>query len=194
MNRVLTVDNYQKMPWKNGQGFTLEIARSHGNGLVDFDWRVSIADVKTAGSFSYFPNRKRIIGVLDGGLGLTLHIDQNAPVALYQKQFLHFHGESDVHAELLDEAIRDFNLIYNPDKYAARLQWLNTQDVGSWISDASQVLIFNAKNKLKIIVDAEQYQLNEFETLLVENNHHSRQFSVEADSHYDFCIIELFSK
>ncbi len=37
------------------QGSTLEVARSHGEGLDDFDWRVSIADVKTAGTiFSFY--------------------------------------------------------------------------------------------------------------------------------------------
>lgn len=54
MTQILTTQDYRNMPWKNGQGSTLELARSHGEGLDDFDWRVSIADVKTAGSFSFF--------------------------------------------------------------------------------------------------------------------------------------------
>ena len=56
MIQVLTAtEHYRKMPWKNGLGSTLEVARSHGEGLDDFDWRISIADVKNEGSFSYFP-------------------------------------------------------------------------------------------------------------------------------------------
>ncbi len=69
---------------ENGQGSTLEL-HSHGEGLDDFDWRVSIADVKAAGAFSFFQNRQRIIGVLEGE-GLTLHVDKN-PVTLKQKSF-----------------------------------------------------------------------------------------------------------
>lgn len=193
MNRVLTAEHYQKMPWKNGQGFTLEIARSHGEGLDDFDWRVSIAEVKTAGSFSHFPNRKRIIGVLDGA-GLTLHVDQLASVTLYQKQFFAFNGASDVYAELVDQAIRDFNLIYNPEKYAARLQWFNTQQMTPWISDADNVLLFNHKGGLNVTIDGGVHRLNEFETLRVDNPKCSMQFMVEPQASYDFCVIELFEK
>ncbi|ELZ5939646.1 HutD family protein [Providencia vermicola] len=195
MTRVLSAENYQKMPWKNGQGFTLEIARSHGVGLTDFDWRVSIADVKTAGAFSHFPNRKRIIGVLDGGSGLALHIDQKAAVTLRQKQFFAFHGESDVYAELLDETIRDFNLIYNPEKYAAHLHWFHTQQSPvPWISDAERVLIFNIADQLNVTVDGKSYALNAFETLLVENEGNSLAYIAASLSEYDFCLIELFSK
>lgn len=194
MIRVLTAKNYQKMPWKNGQGFTLEIARSHGVGLTDFDWRVSIADVKAAGAFSYFPSRKRIIGVLDGGEGLILQVDKNSPVTLRQKQFFAFHGESDVYAELLGEAIRDFNLIYNPDKYIARLQWFNTHNVTQWISDADRVLIFNASGELGVTIGLNSHTLKEFETLLVENDGNSLQYNLVTQPKSDFCLIELFAK
>lgn len=193
MNKVLTPDDYQTMQWKNGLGSTLEIARSHGQGLVDFDWRVSIADVNAAGDFSFFPNKKRIIGVLEGA-GLTLHIDNKAPVTLYQKEFLSFDGESTVYTELLNGAIRDFNLIYNPDKYAARLQWQNTQYITSWISDADQILVFNASAKLKMNLDTKCYELNQFETLLIHNDGLSLQFQPESHANNDFCLIELFKK
>lgn len=192
MIQVLAVENYKKMPWKNGQGFTLEIARSHGTGLSDFDWRISIADVKSAGAFSHFPNRKRIIGVLDGGAGLILNVDQKAPVTLHQKQFFSFDGESDVYAELLDEPIRDFNLIYNPDRYCARLQWINAQAMSSWISDADRVIIFNATDQLDLYVNGEQRQLTLFETALVENDGKSLQYVIGSQTAHDFCLIELF--
>lgn len=194
MIQVLTAENYQKMPWKNGQGFTLEIARSHGVGLADFDWRVSIADVKSAGEFSYFPNRKRIIGVLDGGDGLVLNIDQQAPITLHQKQFFAFDGESDVHAELLDEPIRDFNLIYNPAKYRARLQWINGEVLSSWISDADRVLIFNTAAQLDLCLGDKQCQLTAFETALIENDGKSLQYVVSSQTPHNFCLIELFVK
>lgn len=194
MIQVLAVENYKKMPWKNGQGFTLEIARSHGTGLSDFDWRISIADVKSAGAFSHFPNRKRIIGVLDGGTGLILNVDQKAPVTLHQKQFFAFDGENDVYAELLDEPIRDFNLIYNPDRYCARLQWINAQAMSSWISDADRVIIFNATDQLELYINDEQRQLTLFETALVENDGKSLQYVIGSQTAHDFCLIELFTR
>lgn len=194
MIQVLTVENYKRMPWKNGQGFTLEVARSHGSGLADFDWRVSIADVKSAGSFSHFSNRKRIIGVLDGGAGLVLNVDQKPPAILHQKQFFAFDGESDVHAELLDEPIRDFNLIYNPDKYRARLQWVNSQGMSSWVSDADQVVIFNAAAQLDLGIEDEQHQLAVFATALIENDGKSLQYDIGSHMPHDLCLIELFAR
>ncbi len=193
MIQVLTEQDYRKMPWKNGQGFTLEIARSHGEGLENFDWRVSIADVKEAGAFSHFPNKQRVIGVLEG-IGLTLHVDENKPVTLMQKQFFAFHGENNVQAELVDGVIRDFNLIYNPEKYLARFQWVNTSSVSSWISDASEILIFNTSAKLNLCIDEEKYSLKTFETLLVKNKGTLLQIIPEAHNNFDFCVIELFLK
>ncbi|MFW1875203.1 HutD family protein, partial [Acinetobacter baumannii] len=64
MIELISADQYKKMLWKNGAGFTLEIARSQGN--TDFEWLISMADVSTSGPFSLFPNKQRIIRVLDG--------------------------------------------------------------------------------------------------------------------------------
>ncbi|MGL5952904.1 MAG: HutD/Ves family protein [Providencia rustigianii] len=193
MIQVLTNQDYKNMPWKNGLGFTLEVARSHGEGLENFDWRVSIADVKSAGSFSYFPNKRRIIGVLEG-TGLTLQIDKNPQVRLLQKQFHAFDGESEVYAELLEEAIRDFNLIYNPEKYLARLQWIDTPSTTSWVSHASQVIVFNLQGQLNLQVEEQPYQLNDFETLLVKKDTMPWGYIAAPENHGDFCVIELFER
>ncbi len=48
MIELIRADQYTKMLWKNGAGFTLEIARSQGEG--DFEWRISMADVTTSGA------------------------------------------------------------------------------------------------------------------------------------------------
>ncbi|MEY0974246.1 HutD/Ves family protein [Providencia huaxiensis] len=165
MTQILTTQDYRNMPWKNGQGSTLELARSHGEGLDDFDWRVSIADVKTAGAFSFFQNRQRIIGVLEGG-GLILHVDKNPAVTLQQKEFFAFNGDSEVYAELIQGAIRDFNVIYNPEKYQARLQWVNTELINSWVSGASEILIFNIAPSLGMKINSDSFYLKPFETLL----------------------------
>lgn len=193
MIQKLTAQDYKKMPWKNGQGFTLELARSHGEGLENFDWRVSIADVKSAGSFSFFPNKQRIIGLLEGS-GIVLQIDKNPPVSLLQKQFHAFNGESDVYAELINEAIRDFNLIYNPEKYSARLQWVSCESENSWISNGNCVLIFNLQGKLELQIDGQRSVLNDFETLLVEKTGSPAQYIASPEHHGDFCVIELFER
>lgn len=193
MIQVLSTAHYIKMPWKNGQGFTLEIARSHGDGLDDFDWRISIADVKTAGVFSHFLNKQRIIGVLEGD-ELVLHLEQQVPVTLKNKQFFAFQGEENVYAEVPQGPIRDFNLIYDPQRYTARLQWINAISTESWLSDADQVIIFNSYSELSIWVDGTEYHLAEQETLLVKKNQKIQKFTLGKLSHYDLCVVELFLK
>ncbi len=74
------------------------MARSHGEGLDDFDWRVSIADVKAAGAFSFSKSTTYYWSI--GREGLTLHVDKNPAVTLKQKSFA-FNGESEVYAELI---------------------------------------------------------------------------------------------
>lgn len=52
MIELIRADQYTKMLWKNGAGFTLEIARSQGE--ADFEWRISMADVQLPDHFRYF--------------------------------------------------------------------------------------------------------------------------------------------
>ena len=47
-------------PWRNGGGVTRELASSP-EGVDDFDWRVSIAEVTASGDFSRFPGVDRTI-------------------------------------------------------------------------------------------------------------------------------------
>jgi environmental stress-induced protein Ves len=54
-------------PWKNGGGLTREIVcQPPGTALLDFDWRVSIAQIASDGPFSAFPGIDRVITLLDG--------------------------------------------------------------------------------------------------------------------------------
>lgn len=195
MIQVLTAaEDYRKMPWKNGLGSTLEVARSQGEGLENFEWRISIADVKNAGSFSHFPNKQRVLGVLEGR-GLALKIDGRDPINILEKQFIAFHGEQDVHAELLENEIRDFNLIYDPEKFLARLQWVSEPSFSPFLSDAKYVFIFTHSKSLNVKVNQQEFALNEFETLQIsdEVNVHTC-LSFESESSFDFCLIELFEK
>ncbi|NLP54612.1 HutD family protein [Acinetobacter baumannii] len=155
------------MLWKNGAGFTLEIARSQGE--ADFDWRISMADVTTTGPFSLFPNKQRIISVLDGQ-GMVLHVDDLPAKTLNQGDIFAFHGESQVQSELVDGAIRDLNLIYDPAKFHARFQWLNEAAEQAFISSADLIFIFNQGGETEVNVDDDFVQLAAHETLKIEKN------------------------
>ncbi|OTL17641.1 hypothetical protein B9X79_12740 [Acinetobacter pittii] len=155
------------MLWKNGAGFTLEIARSQGE--ADFDWRISMADVTTSGPFSLFPSKQRIISVLDGQ-GMVLHVDDLPAKKLNQGDIFAFDGESQVKSELVDGAIRDLNLIYDPAKFHARFQRLNDAAEQTFISSADLIFIFNQGAETEVNVDDHSFQIAATETLKIEKN------------------------
>ena len=106
----LTTADYQRMPWKNGQGSTTQLI-SAANNAGSFDWRLSIAEVGQSGPFSDFSGYDRIITLIEGaGMVLTFNgsmerrIDQAfAP--------LPFDGSWQTECTLLDGPLRDFNLM-----------------------------------------------------------------------------------
>jgi environmental stress-induced protein Ves len=105
---------YQRMPWRNGQGMTTEIAVADGIG-GRFRWRLSIADVAQSGPFSNFAGYERIIAVV-AGVGMRLEVAGRAPVVLDgASDPFAFPGEAATSCTLLDGPIRDFNLIYDRD-------------------------------------------------------------------------------
>ncbi|MBY0302725.1 HutD family protein [Sphingomonas ginsenosidimutans] len=61
------------VPWKDGGGITRTIAAGpEGAGLDDFDWRLSMAEVRAAGAFSRFEGIDRHLAVLEGELALDI--------------------------------------------------------------------------------------------------------------------------
>lgn len=165
MIEVFKADQYTKMLWKNGAGYTLEIARNVGD--TDFDWRISMADVTTSGPFSLFPNKQRIISVLNGQ-GMVLHVDNLPAKTLKQGDIFAFHGESQVHSELVDGVIRDLNLIYDPAKFHARFQRVDGTEAQTFLSSADLIFIFNSGSETEVVIEDKAFLLAAHETLKIE--------------------------
>ncbi|WP_447506758.1 HutD/Ves family protein [Acinetobacter oleivorans] len=165
MIELIRADQYIKMLWKNGAGFTLEIARSQGD--ADFDWRISMADVTTSGPFSLFPNKQRIISVLDGK-GMVLHVDDLPAKTLNQGDIFAFHGESQVQSKLIDGVIRDLNLIYDPAKFHARFQRVECTEEQTFLSSADLIFIFNSGSAAEVAIEDKTFVLTANETLKIE--------------------------
>ena len=106
----LTARDYQRMPWKNGQGSTTQlISAPADNG--SFDWRLSIAEVGQSGPFSDFGGYDRIITLIDGkGMILTFNGSMERRI---DKPFspLPFDGGWQTECRLIDGPLRDFNLM-----------------------------------------------------------------------------------
>lgn len=108
--RKLEAASYRSLPWKDGGGTTIEVTRSpEGSSLDDFDWRISMARVAAAGTFSRFDDVDRSLVVLGGG-ALALSVSGRAPVQIDTSSApLHFPGDVSVAAALPSGPVDDFN-------------------------------------------------------------------------------------
>ena len=185
--KVLRAEGYPRMPWKNGGGSTEEITRDAGAGLDGFGWRLSIADIGESGGFSIFTGYQRVITVLQGD-GMTLCVDGDDTRPLLPLDPFAFSGESQVSCTLLGGAIRDFNLIYAPQRYSARLQWLEGEQ--RLFSSAATVLVFSVSERLEVKVADRVSQLGRHDCLQLDGNTELVEIAVNAAC----CVIELTAR
>ena len=103
--------------WANGAGVTRVIAKGWiCRSSNDFDWRLSVADVTTSGSFSALPGVDRVITLADGP-GLLLKVDDEE-FALDPFRPLRFAGEARTQCQVV-EPTRDFNVMTRRDVCSA---------------------------------------------------------------------------
>ncbi len=107
MIRHLTAADFRPMPWANGKGVTIELARADGpDGML---WRLSRASVVENGPFSIFPAIERNLTVLTGpGFDLT-----GDDIALQARLFepVAFPGDVSVTASGVNAPSDDFNVM-----------------------------------------------------------------------------------
>lgn len=112
--RILRAADYRRMRWKNGGGWTTELAvhpESAGDAGGAFDWRISIAEIESDGAFSTFPGCDRWIALLEG-IGMELRSAGAEPLRLERRlQFVRFTGEAQTDGKLISGPVRDFNVI-----------------------------------------------------------------------------------
>jgi len=117
--RVIPANEYRRMRWKNGAGWTREI---HAEPSADdWTWRLSIAEIERDAPFSVFPGVDRELVLLSGN-GLRLRFgDGEAHELRPPHQRLRFAGERAVVGELIDGRTEDFNLMWRRDAVRAEL-------------------------------------------------------------------------
>lgn len=107
MKRLLTSRDFTPMPWANGKGVTVELARSDAAGAMR--WRLSRASVVEEGPFSIFPGVERVLTVLTGpgfdleGPGIALQARPMVPLA--------FPGNLALRATRVTDPCDDFNVM-----------------------------------------------------------------------------------
>lgn len=122
MIKIIPPSEFKNIPWKNGQGMTIELAINDGGSMTSFDWRISSAAVNEDGFFSDFSGYSRHLILLEGK-GILLEHDLAAVDRL--DSFLDiasFDGKNKTYGRLLDGPITDLNLITNSSKYHAEVK------------------------------------------------------------------------
>ena len=116
-SRVIPANEYRRVRWRNGQGWTREIHIE--GGAEDWRWRLSIAEIEHDAAFSLFPGVERELMLLSGN-GLRLRFDDGECVELNPPHDRHrFAGERPLTGELVDGITHDFNLMWRRDRTRA---------------------------------------------------------------------------
>lgn len=116
----------RRVRWRNGAGWTREVCacRLDGEGgldAVDWDWRLSIAEIEDDAPFSVFQGVDRELVLLSGN-GLRLRFGDGESHELHPPHArLRFAGDRAPVGELLDGRTEDFNLMWRRDKVEATL-------------------------------------------------------------------------
>ncbi|MNL37963.1 HutD [compost metagenome] len=89
---------------------------------------------------------------------------------------------------MLGGPIRDFNLIYAPQRYSARVQWLSGEQ--RFFSSAGTVLVFSISEALEVKVGDNASQLGRHDCLQLDGN----TGLLEVSSNGACCVIELTTR
>jgi environmental stress-induced protein Ves len=132
------------MPWRNGLGTTVELAKQDRTDGDGFAWRLSMADVASDGSFSNFSGYDRTLLLLEGA-GITLDCDGEKHQLNQPLQAARFRGEDPTFATLLDGPIKDFNIMAHRQSCTASVT-AHAGEAGAQTEINAQVLLVYAVN------------------------------------------------
>ena len=114
--RLIPANEYRRERWRNGLGWTREIAIGFADEASNYDWRLSIAEVDSDCAFSAFPGCDRVLMLLSGN-GMELQFDDGeCKMVAPPHGVAAFPGERGVQCRLLDGPTTDFNAIVRRDR------------------------------------------------------------------------------
>jgi environmental stress-induced protein Ves len=123
----LTLRDARRTPWKNGRGFTDELAIWPAHASFergDFDARISKASVAQSGPFSSFAGFDRVL-VITSGNGLFLaHEGRGHRERVRLLEPYRFSGDDRTTADLVDGPVADFSVFACRDRLTADVQVL----------------------------------------------------------------------
>jgi environmental stress-induced protein Ves len=141
------------MPWRNGLGSTVELAKQDRPDGDGFAWRLSMADVASDGAFSNFSGYDRTLLLLEGA-GITLDCDGEKHQLNQPLQAARFRGEDPTFATLHDGPIKDFNIMTHRQNCTASVTAQAEEAASQTDVDAQILLVYAVNGDLRIESDA----------------------------------------
>lgn len=117
--KLLKRNTFLKSPWKNEKGITYQIQITPSTASLNelnFDWRLSMAEISGKNTFSQFKNYSRLLTVWKGQ-GITLNLRSLKQFEIYQ-----FSGDDQIDCNLIKDPVTDLGLIFNPNKIRAQMK------------------------------------------------------------------------
>jgi environmental stress-induced protein Ves len=193
---ILRSKDYKVVPWKNGQGTTIELCIEPEGATVanGFHWRISSAFVSQSGPFSKFEGYSRVIFQLEGTMELS-H-PNGTKVVLSPVESYSFPGDIETNCTILEEnggkPLLDFNVMTKNGIASAKTE----------IKFGNEPLALELKGKVYLIyVFRGQFDLEyekksvhiEKDTLIRFNNHNDvgKVCKIKPIVDYHLLLIEI---
>lgn len=181
--RELPATGYRRTRWKNGGGWTTEIAVEPADSDVGsgFDWRVSIAEIEQDGPFSPFPGVERDLFLLDGN-GMDLLVDDREVRMDQPLQRIHFSGDSAVDCRLIDGPTRDFNVMVRARTTVAYIAGTTSSNATVVAGPAgSQWLIHQIDGQSVLAIEGVETRLGAGDSVQLDSPDAPGEFGIASD-------------
>lgn len=168
--KKLKTEDYIKTKWSSGETTQIAIYPKDSDfSKKDFLWRLSSATVECEKSdFTIFKDYKRYICPLEGKITLT-HEGDSQKYDLKEYDFHEFDGA--VNTKSFGKC-RDYNLMLRKDMAAAQIGIIKSEKESKKLyleSEKNDIAVFfAAKGSCLIKIGDEEFSLNKFESLEVE--------------------------
>jgi environmental stress-induced protein Ves len=176
--RLIKKENYARSTWKNGLGYTDEIAiYPEGSELKrgDFLWRLSSAKIEQSSRFSIFPHHDRFLTLIQGkGMRLYHRFDEETPEEEIEVQPLtpyEFPGDIQSRCELGSGPIQDLSAFVRKGEIEAQMEALEipSQETYFWHARGRWSYIYNPDTPLGVETETkERFEIAPGETLAIE--------------------------
>ena len=152
--RYIDKQGYRSMPWRNGKGVTLEIAREPA-APAEFDWRLSLASLDNDGPFSSYPTYQRVVVLVDGA-GFTLDFaDGGTQVLAEPGAAAVFQGDAEVACRLQAGPCRDLSLMVRAPGTVLAVQVLDpTQRFRLPAAIGAQRAVYGLAGQSELVLEA----------------------------------------